>query len=450
MIPSQINNEKEKIIKLSLSFKIRNSDDSSFNYKESDVFTVKHDTSEERSFYCRTQSNNKIITIIKQMELQQGCYILFLARKSKNKYYELIWPIAKFDILDLYNLKNLDYKMWYLVKAEEEKPLYENENEDYYLSENDIIRFGQRKYEVIKLNIISKDNSVTNPVSEKNEKFGSVFYLPEITVRPSSEKIKNIEKGKNEQVQVGYNPETDCRICYGPKSDKENPIIKICKCNTYIHYKCLKTFLKQNEKLLESEDKNISTYHWENFSCEVCEEPYPLKFRIGSDETYCLVDKLEPPENTNYMILESLTQIDISQKEKKKKNIKNIFVVKLTDREIKIGRSETSDIIDADLSISRDHAILKFDKNTGKVKVIGKGRFGTLILIKKNLKLEVGKKIYLQIGNTYVKAEVKEDELKEEEESKNEGNTEETNSKRIKTTEDSSNSNTMVANWNNF
>ena len=47
---------------------------------------------------------------------------------------------------------------------------------------------------------------------------------------------------------------------------------------------------------------------------------------------------------------------------------KNIFVIKLTEKEIKVGRSEINDIIDDFPMISREHAVLKFDENEGKVK----------------------------------------------------------------------------------
>ena len=354
-------------------------------------------------------------------------------------------PIAKFESLDIYNLKNLDYKMWYSIKTEGEKnkPLYENENEDYYLSENDIIKIGQRKYEVIKLKIIPKDNSDKN-----NNKFGTVFYLPEINVRPGVDKLKETEKGKKQQNDHGFNTETDCRVCYGPIFEDNNPLLKICKCNTYIHYDCLKKFLKERITIIENLDKTVTLYSCENFSCEVCQEPYPLKFQIDKRDItiYCLIDGLELPESTNYMILESLTNIHFDEKDKKKKNIKNIFVVKLTDKEISIGRCEQNDIIDNDSSISRFHAVLKFDEKKGKVKLVNKGKFGTLVLIKKNVKLEIGQKIYLQLGNTYVKAEVKEDDSKEED-SENEGSSL-SNSKSTRSYKDSSDPNkTIVANW---
>ena len=116
---------------------------------------------------------------------------------------------------------------------------------------------------------------------------------------------------------------------------------------------------------------------------------------------YSLIDGINQPENTDYMILESLTFI------KKNKNIKNIFVIKLTDKELNIGRHTDNDIIDNDMTISRYHAIFKYNKNNGHITITNKSKFGVLLLIKDNVKLNIDQKIFIQMGKTYLSAEVK-------------------------------------------
>ena len=108
------------------------------------------------------------------------------------------------------------------------------------------------------------------------------------------------------------------------------------------------------------------------------------------------------------MILESLTDV------KNGKYKKNIFVIKLTNKNITIGKNDNNDIIDKSNAISGIHAILKFDEKRGNVTLINKGRYGTSILIKSNVKLQIGQKIYFQVGRTYIKAEVKEDDSEDE------------------------------------
>ena len=171
----------------------------------------------------------------------------------------------------------------------------------------------------------------------------------------------------------------------------------------------------KNKHKNENEKKTVISYQFDNFGCEVCLKPYPLNFNINNHGDLiecCLVDDLNKPENTNYMILESLTRI------KNNKNIKNIFIVKLIASEITVGKLEGNDIIINDDTISRYHAIFKYDKNNGNISIINKGRYGTSILIKNNVKLNIGEKIYLQIGRTYIEAEVKELSPEEKEELK--------------------------------
>ena len=103
---------------------------------------------------------------------------------------------------------------------------------------------------------------------------------------------------------------------------------------------------------------------------------------------------------------------------KDKNNIKRIHVVELTGNDITIGRNETNDIIDSDQTVSRYHGILKFNQENGLVTLTNKGTFGILVLIKNNLKIDIGQKVFIQVGKTYIKAEVSENENKEENELK--------------------------------
>jgi hypothetical protein len=384
---NDIKEKTKKVIKLDLEFCVYTDNRPYLNYISGKAPKVHDCTSEKNVYYIINENSQRIFRENKQNEIKEEFNILFLARKSNKGYYELIWPIVKFDNLDLYNLKKLDNKMWLLIKTEEKKknnndnnnainPLYENE--EYYLSENDIIEFGERKYEVIKLNINSnkekidesKKLNLSEQISEDNKNFGSVFYLPE-------------------------------------KSKKNGKTLSVCKCEDKINFNIndLKPEIKKNS------EGTIISYEYENFNCEECHEPYSIKYNnITDNEIFSLFDGSDFPENTNYMILESLTLFPKDKNGNKKNNTKNIFVIKLTEKEIKIGRSDKNDIIDKNNSISGEQAVLKFDEKTGRVKIQNKSKFGTSVLIKNNVKLELGQKLNFKVGNTYIKAEIKEEE----------------------------------------
>ena len=85
-------------------------------------------------------------------------------------------------------------------------------------------------------------------------------------------------------------------------------------------------------------------------------------------------------------------------------NIKSIHVIKLTGENITIGRGHESDVRINDISVSRSHACLKYDIQSGRLLLRDlKSKFGTLVLIKKPLVIN-NNKICLQIGRTYAEA----------------------------------------------
>ena len=85
-------------------------------------------------------------------------------------------------------------------------------------------------------------------------------------------------------------------------------------------------------------------------------------------------------------------------------NIKSIHVIKLTGDNITIGRGHESDVRINDISVSRSHACLKYDSNTGGLLLRDlRSKFGTLVLLKRPLTIKE-RKIHLQIGRTYIEA----------------------------------------------
>ena len=436
-----------------------------FDYTSKDVTKTVLNIQKEDLYIIRN-SKHKIYSIQKHTEIKKDDIVFFRLRYSK-KYnaYEIINPIVKMKYKSK-NIEGLNEKMWLVLKSS--NGIYEINNDEYYLMENDIIKLGRKKYAIIKKNVILQKNNIFYK-DNNNSKCRQIFniklnnkkycqkeiYSEEnieneqtkeiqkiknkgnnfeniITVESSKKnkndditldksKINEAEKSKlnNENIDSsisisntknfnndGYNNDEDCRICFGGNSTKENPKLKLCNCHSYIHYNCLKYFLKQNITINENDKSTVISYTCERFNCEVCEKPYPLRFQIQFDKnkepiTYYLIDGLQLPEDTNYMILESLTYV------KNKKNYKNIYVIKLTGDDITIGRNNKNDIIDTDISMSRFHAVLKFNKETGNITLENESKFGTLVLVKNNIKLSDNKKIYLQIGRTFITAEQK-------------------------------------------
>ena len=79
------------------------------------------------------------------------------------------------------NIENLNNNLWYVIKSDSD--FFDNDNEDYSLNLYDIIKFGYRKFEVIKYNVNSNaqvktiNNSLNYNISEMNEQKGPIFDI---------------------------------------------------------------------------------------------------------------------------------------------------------------------------------------------------------------------------------------------------------------------------------
>jgi hypothetical protein len=413
---------------------------------------------ENKNAYIIRNFYNQIQQIKENIDLKNyfNFDILFRIRKSiKKDKLEIINPIkieAKINKIE-YLLNYLDEKIWYPVKSEKPGELEEN-NEEYSINENDILKFGRKKYEVRKLNInYSNERMSTNisenyNISELNKNAPPIF---KIDISENQYKILN-ENQNEEQSEQKKTTETDinkykiekfdfihessntkstqnntdgekvtknreindfddldekdekCRICFECNSSKENPLLLLCKCHNYIHFECLKLYFMKKLKIVESGKGAVTTYILERCNCEICLTPYPTRFRIPKfDIIYDLVD-VSLPNDLDYMILESLDYI------KDNKNLKLIHLIQLKDDNIFIGRHTLNDIVDNDISVSRYHSVLKYDRENGKIFLENRSeKFGSLVLVRGNIKMR-NKTINFQVGRTYITANLISDE----------------------------------------
>lgn len=346
--------------------------------------------------------------------------ILFRIRKSfKKKCYEIIKPIAKNNLLEKNDdyIKTLDNCLWYVIKSNKSKS-YQN-NESYTLKEFDIIKLGLIKYKVIKIKIDKYDENFLNSnkdndnynynINEINKKAGPLFIIdikreqfkmPNEFLR--NKYLKSIEYS-NENQEEENNEDEQCWICLDSSiGERDNPKINLCKCrNKFVHYKCLKEYLGTKIVIHENFKHTVTTYICKKFNCDICLTPYPIRFRIKElNRIYNLIN-LNLPEEFNYMILESLNYI------KNKDNIKKIHVIRLIDDKIYIGRKEINDVIEDNNTVSRSHAVLKYNRDQGEVILENlSNTYGTFVLVKGNIKM-MEKEINLQFRNSIITASIK-------------------------------------------
>ena len=152
---------------------------------------------------------------------------------------------------------------------------------------------------------------------------------------------------------------------------------------------------------LKQED-TVTSYTWKQFECEICKKPYPYVFR-SQGQKYRLVDVVLP-QSGDFMWLESLTF------EKNSSRIVHVIKPNDTKTQFKMGRGHESDLRVSDISVSRCHAILKYDAaGTNKFYLEDNlSKFGTLVLASNGLaELDLDRTKAIQIGRSVISFTVK-------------------------------------------
>jgi len=471
------------------------------------------DKSKKDCFLIKTK-DNYIETIDDQKDFNENerKEILFRIRNSlKYNNYEVMNPIFSQKIITSDYNNFLKEKIWFSVRSQ---PYLGGNEQNYNLNENDIIKFGKKKYNITKIHFVN-ENKKEDIIDENFYKYNNISYVSiinkkskpviniNINLKPNKYKISNnkkinIEKANQENVNdinegkvnklseinkvnevnikkpknnnknnnetnidSNYNninfknsinntnnnilnnntssqnndkidknnyqinsislPTNDhsnnaqnrngiennndsenenendrCLCCFNSNCNKDNPLIKLCNCNDFIHYECLKSYLTSKITVTQNLKNPVTTYNCKNFNCNICLKPYPLRFRIPEiDRTYELID-LNLPEEKDYICLESLDYI------KDNNNIKKVHIAQLIGEEIYIGRENYNDIIDDDMSVSRAHAVIKYNIYNKSLFLENRyGRYGTLVLVRGNIKVNE-EKTYFQIQNTHV------------------------------------------------
>ena len=346
---------------------------------------------EESTFII--SNNNKLLRIDKQLNInpRKGDQQLFHIRKAKNDEITIENPVLS--TLSLDNTDSLNYKLWFIINSEPKQN--EINNDDYYLNIDDILKFGNVKYIIPEIHINNIENKIEDKSSEVKTENNNLYDISGLN--KSSPKFSvTIPEIKTYHESLDENSDIKCYLCSKNNCSNDNPIIKFCDCN-FVHFKCLKNNIKMTK--IVTKDGNVINYYIHMAFCKDCQKFYPLRFKLG-EKTFELFD-IEKPTEEDYIILESL------EKKVYYGYIKLIHVIKFNQNNISVsvGRKKSCDVIIRDPSVSRDHAILKFDKEKQRILIKDKSaKYGTLVLIKKAIKIN-SNKIQIQIGKNIIEAQ---------------------------------------------
>ena len=108
------------------------------------------------------------------------------------------------------------------------------------------------------------------------------------------------------------------------------------------------------------------------------------------------------PVDRNYLLLESLTF------EKNSSRMVHLIMPDSEKKVFKLGRGHESDVRVSDISVSRCHALVKYNDENGRFYLEDNlSKFGTLVLAKSSIDLEPEMTKAVQIGRSVISFTVK-------------------------------------------
>ena len=378
---------------LGLYLRIKTSQNCLGIYEKSKIIHEKNYFETVDSYFFLNKKNIILKSNNQFDEDENGEILLFHIRKQNN-YFQIENNPGKNMPLTEKNINILNYKLWYVI---------DNNNiinDVYYLTQNDIIRFGNFKFILKKIQINKKD--IKNKIIKKLRYDINEINLSKKDISPNFEPILDFFK-----IAQDNNDEADkkCHFCDKENCSEENPLVKLCACDKYKHFKCIKEDLRKKVVIIKNK-KETSINYYIKFHCHKCKEQLPLKFKLEENgKTYELLD-IEIPYDKEYLLFQSLDYLNRTNEYQQ-----SIHLVKLIgDKniiQITIGRDghdRDNDIKIVDESVSRKQAIIEYDKECGSFILKNISQKSDSLILIKNILIINKYKIHFQIGKIFVEA----------------------------------------------
>ncbi|CAD8099012.1 unnamed protein product [Paramecium primaurelia] len=343
------------------------------------------------------------------------------ANNNENNDEALLLPL-EFDN-ERFQLVNLRFNR--RIQSKELIDEYQKEEGDKLLSENQTVhadfqmsfniqklRTNTNRQMVCEMNKGCKIWLVTRSIQNNSPNEGIILKVGDVIKLGRVKLIIKAIQLQNDQLQdtpddismcsvEDKNEDTkQCRICLSTGETLTNPLIDPCKCcggTKYIHIKCLLKWIQQSSHF--NSNAYCTRLIWKSLECEICKYQFPPIFERDG-RTFNLIELSKPKQPYVMMEFQQKKQHDNTQN-----NDRNgVYIINFgTKKELRIGRNHEVEISIADISVSREHAHLKF---VGDKVILSdkKSKFGTLVLLQKNITLQPQLSgLEIQIKRTLIK-----------------------------------------------
>lgn len=181
-----------------------------------------------------------------------------------------------------------------------------------------------------------------------------------------------------------------CRICLLEGPGEDDPLITPCQCKgsiEFVHLGCLRHWIRGR---LNLPDTPMGSYFYRPLACELCKTVYPTQIMHDRERMPLVeVPQTQPP----FVVLENMVR------DSQQHTSRGLHVISLAEKPLKLGRGHESDVRIADVSISRCHATISFNRGAFTLED-NNSKFGTLVVMKKPRQLDANSPISIQMGRT--------------------------------------------------
>jgi len=251
-------------------------------------------------------------------------------------------------------------KLWLVVR--------DMPNGAHHLQQGDVIKLGRFKFRVRQLE-------------------GTGEMQPELRLDDSGAVCRVNLDGEKELAN------TLCRICLLEGPSEGDPLIAPCLCKgsiEYVHLGCLRHWIRGR---LNLSDSSGGSYFFRPLPCELCKAAYPTYVQNEADPLQPMPLVEVPWTRPPFIVLENMVR------DSQQHACRGLHVISLAEKVLKLGRGHESDVRIADVSISRCHAMIRFQLGRFQLED-NNSKFGTLVAMKKPRLLEPGQGVSIQMGRT--------------------------------------------------
>ena len=403
-------------------------------YKNNNFIKPKQKTNNAETPPSKTNSEN-IFSIDKIINNDKEIFLFNYNKNIGYHDYRLNFKNKKREIpahISLYNF-NYEKKDLNLKERKRRNDIFKHNKNYYELNVGDVIKLGRVSLILTKIHFEQNNNlehcdtffeNNLNKKENKDVKYNKIEkdIYKDYHLGKSKFKFKNNyenlimnTKGEIEESKEENNSNSEkrdiCRICFTSESESDSPLLTLCKCSgdsKFVHLNCLSHWFKIKSDVFDSSNNIFKKITFNTLECEICKEKFPeMAFDLNNKKPY----EIYNPEYFitslsdlyhNYAIFESFELIN---------QRKIIYIISFdTKNSITIGRSQSSDMKIADVTISRIHSILLRTRDNKLMIKDANSKFGTLILLQaknifindKILSIQIGK-ILLNMHMEYYK-----------------------------------------------